>query len=88
MQSRTGEGFQQANSIVQSYHLGMSKRLSESIMNSRIQKISAPNDPRIKNQMVKSRIENLYETDASKMRNIYSVDEEMRIEALQARYLG
>ena len=58
------------------------------MMLSRMHKISSQNDQRITNPLVKSRIENLHETEASKMRNIYSVDQEIYLPGLAARYVG
>ena len=87
-QSSTGENFYQSPSYVNSINLGQSKKMSESMIFTRMHKLSSSQDPRITNQYVKSRIQNLHETDASKIRNIFATEEELYIESLSAHYVG
>lgn len=67
----SGDNMQQ-NSLQNSFALGQSKRLAESMVISRMHKMSSVEDKRIHNENVKARIQNLHETQASKVRNIFA----------------
>ena len=62
--------------------------MSQSMIKSRLHKVASNEDHRIDSKLVKNTFRNLPATDASRMRDLMIPEEELFIEALNARYVG
>ncbi len=89
----TGDNFYASGQIsrangMSSGNMGRSVMVSESMLNSRLHKVTSNQDHRIDSKLVKSTHKNLPPTDASRYRDLMIPEEELYLENLGAKYVG